>query len=366
MNTDHIEAILFDMGGTLRRSTEMDAVGKRQGISRIMQLIGLEGSEDQFSELLTGRANAYRSWAQQTMIELNESELWTKWMLPDWPADRIGPLAIQLNQAYRDSNSTKDVFPETKEVILSLFRRGYRLGLVSNTTSSVEAPRLFESLRIGGCFETLVLSCQVGKRKPDPAILLEAVKRMGLLPESCVYIGDRPDRDVAAARRAGFASVILLRDPALPEAFYTGQPGLTPDRLINNLNELLDLFAVRPTPPPESAYQVSLSTMWARKNFPGLAEFFLCAKRLGYASVELNHQINSAMLVEADLHGVQISSVHEPCPADISMEELKKRDWMLSSTNESFRKEGVKSVQRSIEAGPTPGGARRGDPRRER
>ena len=34
-----------------------------------------------------------------------------------------------------------------------------------------------------------------------------------IAPEKCAYIGDRIDRDVAAARKAGFSKAVILRDP---------------------------------------------------------------------------------------------------------------------------------------------------------
>ena len=36
-----------------------------------------------------------------------------------------------------------------------------------------------------------------------PEGLLEAAQRMGIASEACAYVGDRVDRDVAAARSAG-------------------------------------------------------------------------------------------------------------------------------------------------------------------
>jgi sugar phosphate isomerase/epimerase len=55
------------------------------------------------------------------------------------------------------------------------------------------------------------------------------------------------------------------------------------------------------------------------------------------------------MLSGIDLDRYSFSSVHEPCPADISADELKKRDWLISSTNEENRCEGVKAIQRTID-----------------
>ncbi len=346
---NRIDAILFDMGGTLRRTAKRTRAEKYQVIKRIMELIGAQGPVEEFSRRLSRRAKAYKHWAEQTHIELRESDLWTQWMLPDFPADQIQPLAVQLNQLYREALGLRVIFPESREVVLELFRRGYRLGLVSNTTSSVEVPALLKELEITGCFETVILSTVVGKRKPDPAILLDAVQRMGIAPEHCAYIGDRIDRDVAAARQAGFSKAIILRDPRLVRRLEANVQDLTPDHTIQNLRELLDVFPPRPRPEPASVYNASLSTMWALKTLPTLADFFEFARRTGFARIELNHKVTSAMLTGIDLERYQFSSVHEPCPADISADELKKRDWLISSTNEANRCEGVKAIQRTID-----------------
>ena len=344
-----IDAVLFDMGGTLRRTAKRTRHEKYQIIRQIIELIGVQGSADEFSRRLARRALAYKKWAEQTHIELSESDLWTRWMLPELPARQIEPMAVQLNQLYREALGSRVIFPESREVVLELFRRGYRLGLVSNTTSSVEVPALLKELEITGCFETVILSTEVGKRKPDPAILLDATQRMGIEPDHCAYIGDRIDRDVAAARQAGFANAIILRDPRHPKAKEANIPELSPDYTIQNLRELLDIFPPHSKPEPVSVYDASLSTMWAIKTVPTLMDFFEFARRTGFARIELNHKVTSAMLDGIDLDHFQFSSVHEPCPADISADELKKRDWLISSTTDEKRCEGVKAIQRTID-----------------
>ena len=347
--TRQIKAILFDMGGTLRRTAKRTREEKHQIIQQMMNLIGASGAVERFARLLLRRAKAYKDWAEQSHIELNESDLWTKWMLPDFPAGQIGGMAVRLNQLYREATGLRVVFPESREVVLELFRRGYRLGLVSNTTSSVEVPALLKELEITGCFETIILSTVVGIRKPNPAILLDATQRMGIVPEDCAYIGDRIDRDVAAARKARFPKAIILRDPRQPKLEELEGSDLAPDHLLTNLRELLDIFPPHTNPEPDSVYNASLSTMWAIKTLPTLTDFFEFARRTGFARIELNHKITSAMLDGIDLSRYQFSSVHEPCPADISVDELKKRDWLISSTEEEKRRQGVKAIHRSID-----------------
>jgi len=348
--TDDLEAILFDMGGTLRASVPAGEAAKRAQVQQMMELIGASGSVQEFGDLLSARAKAYMKWARETLVELDEERLWTGWMLPDWPAHRIQGLAVQLNQIWRAATGVREVYPESRAVALELFRRGYRLGIASNTVSSVEVPRLLRELELSGCFETVILSCNFGQRKPGPEILLEAARRIGVLPERCVYIGDRLDRDVISARRAGFAQVIIRRNPETFAAQQHQFPALTADGYVDDLNELLDLFPPRHhRVVSRQVYAASLSTMWARRNLPALSDFFEAAGRLGFAGIELNHQIDTAMLSPVRLERYRISSIHEPCPADISTELLKARDWLISSPDAITRAKGVEAIKRSID-----------------
>ena len=91
------------------------------------------------------------------------------------------------------------------------------------------------------------------------------------------------------------------------------------------------------------------STMWGMKKFADLNDFLRTVPRFGMTGVELNHQIRPAMLESMDLAQVRVSSVHEPCPAAISSEELRKKDILLSSPDEARRQQGVASIKRSIE-----------------
>jgi len=347
---NQIEAILFDMGGTLRGSVKKDEALKLKVVRKIIDLLGADSSPEEFTELLNERTKAYRRWAKATLIDVDERELWTKWMLPDWPVNQITEIAMQLNGLWREATGDRIIFPESKEVVLELFRRGYRLGLVSNTISSVETPQVLKEQELTGCFETVILSCVVGMRKPDPAILLEATRRMNVDPAKCAYIGNLLHRDVQPTQKAGIAKVVIRRDPETFDDHQARYPNLIADHYIDDLYELLDIFPARQDKenlPP--TFNASLSTMWAKKNFPKLSDFFVGARRLGFSKIELNHQIDSAMLADIDMSQYKFSSVHEPCPSDISTDELKRQDWLISSPDEDKRKKGMESIKRSID-----------------
>ncbi len=349
---EQIEAILFDLGGTLRRATNREFSEKVILCKPILELTGLEADPEDFARLLDARANAYREWSRQEAAELDEIGFWTQWMLPELDAEKIIALAVDLNQIWRSADRVYQVLPDARETILGLFRSGYRLGLVSNTTSSVEAPNFLNELGVAGCFEAVVLSCQVGIRKPRPELLIEASRRMGIQPERCAYIGNLPDRDVASARSAGFNRTVILRDPRKPFIIPVIME-TTPDYFIDELRELLDIFPARKVQKTLARnghlYDISFSTMWGIKKFTELSDFLLAASRLGMARIELNHQVRPDMLAGLDLSQYEISSIHEPCPAVISSVLLRKQDLLISSPDEKRRKQGVDSIKRSID-----------------
>jgi len=241
---DTIDAILFDMGGTLRRNRKRDPVEKAAIVQQIMDLLGLQMPAPEFTKILESRAKSYESWATGKLIELNEIDLWTKWMLPDLRADNVGPLAMQLNEIWREAIASRVLFPETKATILKLHERGYQLAVVSNTTSSVDSPRALEEADLAAYFDAIILSCVLGKRKPGADILLHAAGCLNVDPSRCVYVGDRPEWDVVSARKAGFRYAIIVENPFRPLSASLPQEQI-PDYSIKNLLELLDIFPQR-------------------------------------------------------------------------------------------------------------------------
>lgn len=89
--------------------------------------------------------------------------------------------------------------------------------------------------------------------------------------------------------------------------------------------------------------------MWGIGRFPDLGGFFAAARDLGFRRFELNHAVTAAMIDATGLNGHRIASIHEPCPAEHSMAELRSRGWLISAADEADRLRAVATVRRSIE-----------------
>jgi len=240
---ENIDVIFLDIGNTLRILLD-DKPHRAAARRKITQLLGTDEDPEAFCEKLDARYKVYRKWAFENLAEAPEAELWTRWLVPDFPAEKVAPLGVELTFQYRQSMGRRVVVENGKEVVVELHRRGYTLGIISNLITSREIPDWMKEDGFAPYFKAVVLSSVLGKRKPDPEMFLEAARQAGVGPERCVYVGDNPKRDVIGARQAGFGAVVLVIDSSrLDERPITD--GNRPDLVIYKFTDLLDVFPER-------------------------------------------------------------------------------------------------------------------------
>ena len=93
----------------------------------------------------------------------------------------------------------------------ALRRRGLRLALVSNTASPEWLLRpVLERQGLVERVDAVVLSSEVGKRKPHPAIFERALEELGVRAPEALFVGDRLQADVAGASLVGMRTVQAL------------------------------------------------------------------------------------------------------------------------------------------------------------
>jgi putative hydrolase of the HAD superfamily len=235
-----IEAIFLDLGNTLRILVK-DPEHMAWARQKIVELVGTDEDPVAFVAKLDERYKIYRKWAFENLREAPEAEMWTRWLAPEFPAERIAPLGAELTYQFRQSMGRRVVVDGGRAVVEELQRRGYILGIISNLIGTREIPEWLEAENFLPYFKAVVLSSVTGIRKPDPAIYIEATRIAGVQPSRCVYVGDNLKRDVTGARAAGFGMVIIMISPhELAEAIITDEN--RPDLIIHEFKELLDVF----------------------------------------------------------------------------------------------------------------------------
>jgi nicotinate-nucleotide--dimethylbenzimidazole phosphoribosyltransferase len=95
--------------------------------------------------------------------------------------------------------------------------RSHRLAAVTDTAVMHEQDvrALLAAADLEAVLDVVVTSCDVGASKPDPRIVREALRRLGVAPVRALLVGDRPaDRDAAGAAGTAFVAT----DAGLPDA----------------------------------------------------------------------------------------------------------------------------------------------------
>jgi putative hydrolase of the HAD superfamily len=99
---------------------------------------------------------------------------------------------------------------EPDEVMLTAVaaarREGVRTGLLSNSWGVDAYPRE----RFGELFDVVVISGEVGLRKPDPAIFALAAERIGTEAADCVFVDDL-EANIVAAEATGMTGILHRR-----------------------------------------------------------------------------------------------------------------------------------------------------------
>ncbi len=108
------------------------------------------------------------------------------------------------------------VFDDVVPALRSLRERSITLVVVSNWDVSLHD--VLARLEVRPLVDGILTSAEAGVRKPEPAIFRRALELAGVEAGAAVHVGDSPEDDVAGARAAGIAPVLIRRGTSAPAA----------------------------------------------------------------------------------------------------------------------------------------------------
>jgi putative hydrolase of the HAD superfamily len=121
-------------------------------------------------------------------------------------------------ELYQEFSSAKAwrIYDDVLPFLEQMRRRGLKLGAISNWDERLRP--LLKELRLDAWFDAIVISVEVGRPKPDPAIFQRAAEQLQTDPASILHLGDSRVEDFEAARAAGFQSLMVRRgEPPRPD-----------------------------------------------------------------------------------------------------------------------------------------------------
>lgn len=142
---------------------------------------------------------------------------------------------VQMEAAFLAENAR--LFDDALPVLRRLRSRGIRTAVVSNCSHSTGP--VVDRFGLEDEVDAVVLSFEVGVAKPDSAIYLAALERLGVGAADAVFVDDQ-DEYCAGAEAVGMRALLLRRDDP-GEGPIEGFPtGPTSFEVIRSLEELLD------------------------------------------------------------------------------------------------------------------------------
>lgn len=110
------------------------------------------------------------------------------------------------------------LMPGGKKTLTALRKKGWKLGLISNTgrTSGAYLRRVLQKRRVFDLFDAFSFSDELGVRKPHPAIFEKTMRDLKTGVKDSYHLGDSWEADVSGAQKAGLKPLWFCRNGEVP------------------------------------------------------------------------------------------------------------------------------------------------------
>lgn len=201
------KAIFFDRDGTLAYFNKEKEVWRNQKISEWSGK-PFELSYEKMMELFSLTGEERKPWYKTVDDEREFFKRFYRYLLigEGIKKDIDDRATLLFNELW--CNGDRALFPETIEVLEYFRNHGYKMGVISDTSPSLEYT--LQQLGIAKYFTSFTASSLVGAGKPSPIIFNAALKAQGVSAKESLYVDDyKPEAD--GAREQGFTSFLIDR-----------------------------------------------------------------------------------------------------------------------------------------------------------
>lgn len=233
-----IRAVAFDYGNTLVTFSHEAVQHQHTALSQV--LARHFGSVD--IERLNSIRAADRMQPYETGYIENELPVITANLVRQLYGVEPAPALLdELLRARYQSFLEAIRLPDGVKPILARLAHNYDLGLLSNYPDGEAVRESMRRIGIADLFEAAVVSGDVGYCKPHPAPFEELVRRLGVPPDTIVFVGDNWLADIQGAKQQGMFAVLFSQFAPI-DHFEPRAGDLEPDHSVGNLDELADLL----------------------------------------------------------------------------------------------------------------------------
>jgi len=195
-----IKAVFFDLDDTLY-DTSVQVRSARENAVKAMVSAGLDATVEDALENLRGIVNKYGS-----NYSHHFDELLKKYCVKDPKIIAAGIVS------YHDTKTAYLVpYADSIPTLLWLRDKGCKLGVI---TDGIPVKQWEKLIRLGlkDMFHTVVIAEKPEHQKPSKTPFKKAAQTLNLETSQCMMVGNRLDKDIEGAKKAGMTTALLVKE----------------------------------------------------------------------------------------------------------------------------------------------------------
>lgn len=194
------KAVIFDYIGTLVNCRGYNMADSEDNLYRALKAEGFSIEKQSFLEAYNSAHKKYRVVRYEHYQEVTNA-VWVAEALTnigfEVEADD-GRVVAGLDVFFQDFIDTLELREGAVELLEEVGKK-YRRGLLSNFTYGPVIHKSLKKIGIRQHFDAIIVSEEVGWRKPSPVIFQDMLLRLGVANDEVLFIGDSPLEDIKGA-----------------------------------------------------------------------------------------------------------------------------------------------------------------------
>lgn len=227
-----IKTTIFDLDDTLYNSTELSTHARRSAI-RAMVDLGLQTTFEEahqiLSEVVEEYGSNYNYHFDQMLKRLNIETSKMKMYIA------AGMIAYH-DEKFANIRPFHDVIP----TLIDLRKLEIKICVLSDGKALKQYEKILR-LRLQDFLDDIIITEEVGIRKPNPKLFKLPLQRFNVQPEESIYVGDNYERDIIPCMQVGIRTVLIHRGGKHDIiSFKSDQKA--PDHELSNLEDLIPII----------------------------------------------------------------------------------------------------------------------------
>ncbi len=235
----NISTFFFDLGNTLLHNHHLNDDSIRTACRRMSERFSSLGYNVDPQELGERHFHALKQYYGGRDIDYIEqsADLILQYTLTQMGFPILPPKDISqaLSAFYASTQENWDLTPHAVETLESLRAQQKKIGLITNASYAEDIRQLLKKHQLTHYFDAIVISAEVGYRKPRQEIFDIALSQTDSQPQGSVMIGDTYGADIFGAKQKGMTAIWFKRYVATKVQEI---PSCQPDAIITDLAEL--------------------------------------------------------------------------------------------------------------------------------